>query len=86
MLRSKSKLVCAFLSALVLLLPRLYLAHPVGVRLLRNELYQLFHNIGAVADNLMINLYVLVYFGRVNIYVKYLCVGGEGLRIADYSV
>ena len=86
MLRSKSKLVCAFLSALVLLLPRLYFAHPATVRLLRNELYQLFHNIGAVADNLMINLYVLVYFSRVNVYMKSLCVGGEGLRIANYSV
>ena len=86
MLRSKSKLVCAFLPALVLLLPRLYFAHPTAVRLLRNQLYQLFHNIGAVTDNLMINLYVLVYFSRVDVYMKYLCIGGEGLRITYYSV
>ena len=35
-LRGKSKLVCAFLPALVLLLPRLYFAHPAAVRLLRD--------------------------------------------------
>ena len=34
----------------------------------------------------MINLYVLVYFSRVDVYMKYLCIGGEGLRIAYYSV
>ena len=86
MLRGKSKFVCAFLSALVLLFPCLYFAHPAAVRLLRDQLYQLLHNICAVADNLMINLYVLVYFSRVDVYMKYLCVGGEGLRITYYSV
>ena len=56
------------------------------MRLLRYKLYQLLHYIGAVAYNLVIYFYILVYLRRIDIYMKYLCVGSKGLGIAYYSV